>query len=68
LYVSGIDLLDGTPVLDIKPYIPAFDSIPGASTGWVSAQHIEEIRRASFFSDQDADRGGPQPRTFPGPR
>ncbi len=35
LHVRGIDLLDGTPVLDLKPYIPAYDSLPGASAGWV---------------------------------
>ena len=28
LWVSGIDLLDGTPVLDIKPYVPYADSLP----------------------------------------
>ncbi|MDF9616189.1 tRNA (N6-threonylcarbamoyladenosine(37)-N6)-methyltransferase TrmO [Pseudomonas entomophila] len=31
LLLSGIDLLDGTPVLDIKPYVPYADSIAGAS-------------------------------------
>ena len=30
LWISGIDLLDGTPVLDIKPYVPYADSIPTA--------------------------------------
>ncbi len=35
--VSGLDLLDGTPVLDLKPYIPAYDSFPDASAGWVDA-------------------------------
>jgi tRNA-Thr(GGU) m(6)t(6)A37 methyltransferase TsaA len=29
--VSGLDALDGTPVLDIKPYIPSLDCIPGAT-------------------------------------
>jgi tRNA-Thr(GGU) m(6)t(6)A37 methyltransferase TsaA len=33
--ISGHDLLDGTPVLDLKPYIPAYDSFPGARAGWV---------------------------------
>ena len=33
--VRGLDLLDGTPVLDIKPYVPDFDAIPGASRGWL---------------------------------
>lgn len=30
LWISGIDLLDGTPVLDIKPYVPYADSLPSA--------------------------------------
>jgi tRNA-Thr(GGU) m(6)t(6)A37 methyltransferase TsaA len=30
LWLSGIDLLDGTPVLDIKPYVPYADSLPEA--------------------------------------
>lgn len=34
LEVSGLDILDGTPVLDIKPYLPYADVIPGASSGW----------------------------------
>ena len=32
VYVSGVDLVDGSPVLDIKPYLPMFDSVPGATT------------------------------------
>lgn len=43
LFVNGIDLLDGTPVLDIKPYIPAFDSIPAAVSGWVTKEHVERL-------------------------
>lgn len=34
IHVSGVDLLDGTPVLDLKPYIPYADSIPAANAGW----------------------------------
>ncbi len=52
LSVRGIDLLDNTPVLDIKPYIPAFDSIPGAVPGWVTHQHIERIRETSVHAQQ----------------
>lgn len=47
LIIEGLDLLDGTPVLDIKPYIPAFDSIPEASSGWLTAQHIQNIKTRS---------------------
>lgn len=35
LNVSGVDMLDGTPVLDIKPYIADGDSHPEASRGWM---------------------------------
>lgn len=34
LVVRGLDALDGTPVLDIKPYSPEIDSIPEATGGW----------------------------------
>jgi len=34
LRVAGIDVLDGTPLLDIKPYVPRFDSVPQAGEGW----------------------------------
>jgi tRNA-Thr(GGU) m(6)t(6)A37 methyltransferase TsaA len=37
LRVGGLDLLDGTPVLDIKPYVPYTDAIPHASHGWLDA-------------------------------
>ncbi len=36
LYLCGIDLMDGTPVLDIKPYLPYADTITGASGGFAS--------------------------------
>jgi len=36
LLLSGVDLLDGTPVLDIKPYLPYVDSIPDAKSGYAS--------------------------------
>lgn len=37
LHLSGIDLLDGTPVLDIKPYLPYAESIPTAYAGFAEA-------------------------------
>jgi tRNA-Thr(GGU) m(6)t(6)A37 methyltransferase TsaA len=54
LWVSGIDLLDGTPVLDIKPYVPYADSIASASNHMASAApelitvqwHDEALRSA----------------------
>jgi tRNA-Thr(GGU) m(6)t(6)A37 methyltransferase TsaA len=41
LHVKGVDLLDGTPILDVKPYIPYADSVPNANPGWAK----EEIKR-----------------------
>jgi tRNA-Thr(GGU) m(6)t(6)A37 methyltransferase TsaA len=35
LSIADHDLLDGTPILDLKPYLNAYDSHPNASTGWV---------------------------------
>ena len=35
LHLRGVDLLDGTPVLDLKPYIPYADAFPEARAGWV---------------------------------
>eukprot|EP00667_Euglena_gracilis_P013087 EG_transcript_13490 len=35
IYVKGMDLLDRTPILDIKPYIPYADRIDQATTGWI---------------------------------
>lgn len=34
LHITGVDMVDGTPVLDIKPYLPYADSIPEASGGF----------------------------------
>ncbi len=34
VYLSGVDLVDGTPVLDIKPYLPTADCLPQALNGW----------------------------------
>jgi tRNA (adenine37-N6)-methyltransferase len=35
LVVRGVDMLDKTPLLDIKPYVPAFDVFAFASSGWI---------------------------------
>lgn len=36
LIVEGADMLDETPLLDIKPYLPKYDSVPAASEGWTA--------------------------------
>ena len=35
LHLRGLDLLDGTPVLDLKPYVPYADAFPGIRAGWI---------------------------------
>jgi len=35
LVLGPCDLMDGTPVLDIKPYSPSYDSFPDAKAGWI---------------------------------
>lgn len=37
LHVRGLDILDGTPVLDIKPYLAYTDAVADASSGWLGA-------------------------------
>jgi len=34
LVIEGIDVVDGTPLLDIKPYVPEFDCFPDEKSGW----------------------------------
>jgi len=35
VHVAGLDLIDGTPLLDLKPYVPFADAFPDAAAGWV---------------------------------
>jgi tRNA-Thr(GGU) m(6)t(6)A37 methyltransferase TsaA len=37
LHVEDLDLLDGTPLLDLKPYVPEFDHRPDARIGWLES-------------------------------
>lgn len=38
--VSGIDVLDGTPLVDLKPYMPRFDQVDGANNGWAESKEL----------------------------
>jgi tRNA-Thr(GGU) m(6)t(6)A37 methyltransferase TsaA len=42
LWVSGVDLVNGTPILDIKPYLPEHETVEEAKLGWVE-QGWEEL-------------------------
>ena len=43
LEVSGADLMDGTPILDVKPYLPYCDCRPEATSGFTGAQPMEAL-------------------------
>ena len=57
LRVGGIDVLDGTPLLDIKPYVFEFDAHPSSKAGWLN-EPGEERREAD-----DRFHGKRQPGT-----
>lgn len=45
LYLEDVDTLDGTPLLDIKPYVPRFDDVENSRGGWTQAVDEETARR-----------------------
>jgi tRNA-Thr(GGU) m(6)t(6)A37 methyltransferase TsaA len=44
LHVSGIDLVEGTPVIDIKPYINYVDAIPNAKSGFAEEAPVRQLQ------------------------
>ena len=49
---SGADMLDQTPLLDIKPYIAEFDAYPNSRNGWYDSRDIPETTADKRFSTQ----------------
>jgi tRNA (adenine37-N6)-methyltransferase len=45
LYLDRLDMLDGTPLLDIKPYVPKADSVARATAGWIDT--VSNAERAT---------------------
>ena len=43
IHVRGVDLMDGTPIFDIKPYLPYADSRPDACGGWTDAVERSQL-------------------------
>jgi tRNA-Thr(GGU) m(6)t(6)A37 methyltransferase TsaA len=64
LHLSGIDLLDRTPVLDIKPYLPYTDSIPCACGGFAS--HPPYPSLTVDFTEQSRQACMELEKTYPG--
>jgi tRNA-Thr(GGU) m(6)t(6)A37 methyltransferase TsaA len=47
IVVKGVDILDGTPLLDIKPYIAKFDAVEESRSGWLQASEKEISEKRS---------------------
>ncbi len=54
LRVAGADMVDGTPVYDVKPYLPSSDSHPGAQTGWKQEAPWSEL--AVAWDDGESEK------------
>ena len=46
LLVDDLDILDGTPLLDIKPYVPPFDQVGSYDIGWME-KHIHKLNHTA---------------------
>lgn len=68
LHIRNHDFLDLTPVLDIKPYVPYYDSFPEASTGWLPEPSelfkVEFTPEAEQIAAEVKEAGGPDLRSF----
>jgi len=53
LYVQDIDIVDGTPLLDIKPYVPEFDVRVVDKTGWLekNVNKLPTLKNGGRFQD-----------------
>ena len=59
LAIEDVDILDQTPLLDIKPYVAKFDAAPADRFGWLekSDHKAEHMRSDSRFTSQKEDQG-----------
>jgi|YelNatPaOPRAMG01_1025707.scaffolds.fasta_scaffold17838_6 tRNA-Thr(GGU) m(6)t(6)A37 methyltransferase TsaA len=55
LKVKGLDIFDGTPVLDIKPYVPRVDLVKGVDNDWL-IKKLEKIRAKDKTTERDIQR------------
>jgi tRNA-Thr(GGU) m(6)t(6)A37 methyltransferase TsaA len=61
LEIAGVDMIDGTPLLDIKPYMPDLDAHVDATEGWSSGRMLTDGKKTlsdSRFSEDSKQRGG----------
>lgn len=58
LHVAEVDILDGTPLLDIKPYVPEFDCYPESLAGWYSLSESDRQVADDRFSEGSQQQQG----------
>jgi tRNA-Thr(GGU) m(6)t(6)A37 methyltransferase TsaA len=57
LFVRDVDLLDGTPILDIKPYVPYTDAFPESGQGWLAATDPRPAWQVNFSARAEEQLG-----------
>jgi tRNA-Thr(GGU) m(6)t(6)A37 methyltransferase TsaA len=57
---DGVDMLDGTPLIDIKPYVWTWDAYPGLRSGW-----YDEVDRPQALADRRFEPGADHPEHGP---
>jgi tRNA-Thr(GGU) m(6)t(6)A37 methyltransferase TsaA len=60
VYVGDHDILDGTPILDLKPYLPYCDSVPDARTGYADVLPAGAADHRAWWTQ----KGVPPPRVY----
>jgi tRNA (Thr-GGU) A37 N-methylase len=55
LLIADVDMLDGTPLLDIKPYVPAFDSFEGSRAGWYTNKSAASVVADNRFEARERE-------------
>ena len=54
LYIRDVDIVDGTPLLDIKPYIPLFNPSDQVKVGWLTGKNNQEANKRADERFTDA--------------
>jgi tRNA-Thr(GGU) m(6)t(6)A37 methyltransferase TsaA len=55
VHVRDLDVLDGTPVLDLKPYVPYADAYPEARSGWLEVRDPRSAWEVTFSPEATAE-------------
>ena len=65
LRIGDVDILNDTPLLDIKPYVPQYDNYPVQRCGWVDTVPDKPVVADDWFERKDSQRGSVNPISCP---